>query len=318
MKHMSYTLSEDGNSTLDVYLHNQSKEMRPVNKRPLVLIFPGGGYSFCSDREADPVAFKYLGEGFHSAVLRYCVGDQRNFKTALNEASTSINMIRTHAKAWNVDPDRIYVLGFSAGGHLAAAVSNLGEHKPNGCLLGYPALLGSFAYLMNIDAPSLETCVTALTPPTFLFTTFGDDLVPVENTIKYMNALEKHDVPFEAHIFERGAHGLSVADASIMNDATQVEAHFARWFDLSVEWIRLQNEPTPAIPDNTLQKLMENSETKETLLELIPLLKDPEMIKIVRNFTLQRVLEFYFGTLEKGDAKRARDLIHKSVLREYL
>src|SRR5699024_8142662 len=104
---------------------------------------PGGGYSFCSEREGEPIALNFLAQGYHTGVLRYHVGDKRSFEKSLEDAQKALLKIQDLATIWKIDENKIAVIGFSAGGHLAAALSNLSPVKPNLCILGYPAILKS-------------------------------------------------------------------------------------------------------------------------------------------------------------------------------
>jgi len=153
---------------LQTYILHQSEEFLTNVKRPAVIVCPGGAYLGTSDREAEPVALKFNSKGYHAFVLRYTTyyqnkeeflkglpGDNRsNFPQPLLDLATTIALIRKNADAWNIDPDQIIVMGFSAGGHLAAS---LGVHwqddflaellsmsndqiKPNALILGYPLL----------------------------------------------------------------------------------------------------------------------------------------------------------------------------------
>ena len=212
--------------------HQEDITMRP--DRPMVIIVPGGAYAFCSDREAEAVALKFLAEGIHAAVLRYSVAPNRYPASAL-ELAWCVQYCRVHAAEWHVKPDALSVLGFSAGGHLAGTVGTLWgdpvfeqvlsggpSWRPDAQLLCYPVLtLGEFTHewsrwnllgepgdptnrLDLADALSLETRVTPETPPTFLWHTAEDDAVPVENSLMYAAACRRNGVPFELHIFERG------------------------------------------------------------------------------------------------------------------
>lgn len=234
-----YLFDPEAQAGLTVYLHEEKAEYERVGDRPFVLVIPGGGYSFCSEREAEPIALNFAAQGFHAGVLRYHVGTHRSFSHSLADAEKAIVKIQELTSEWRIDAEKIAVIGFSAGGHLAAALSTLSSMKPSLCILGYPAILSSFATVMKIDAPSLEECVTKDTPPTFLFSTFEDNVVPIENSLAYLQALEDHEVPFESHIFQKGRHGLSLATERFGNRKEMVDPRFARWFDECVEWLEL-------------------------------------------------------------------------------
>lgn len=285
-------ISKAYDASLTVYLHSESSEMN-TGKRPGILIFPGGGYSMCSDREAEPVALEYLSEGYQAFILRYSVGEFRNFERALEQAARSLEILHEHGDHWNLDTSKIAVIGFSAGGHLAAAVSNLSPIKPALCMLGYPVILKPFATAMKIESPSLDECVTADTPPTFLFSTFSDNLVPIEHSLAYLRALEAHDVPFESHIFQTGKHGLSVAKSYTANgQAENVNAFFRQWVPLSKDWLKIHWGDFPLqhiaemAEEPSLRMYFKDENKKQLLLTALPMLNDPENYKLLRNFSL--------------------------------
>ena len=231
--------------------------------RPAIIIFPGGGYEYCSYREEERIALGYNSAGFHSFVVNYRCAPHRH-PAPLYDAAAAIKYVREHAKEWKIDPDMIVVIGFSAGGHLAASISNLwnnesffskeeidsGIYKPNACILSYPVITsgekahrGSFDALLGEDAPrelvefmSLENKVSDATPPTFLWHTFDDDVVPCENSLYYAEALSEFHIPCEMHIYPTGLHGQSRAS----NDTIWSVSGFRRkydWLEQSCEWL---------------------------------------------------------------------------------
>jgi acetyl esterase/lipase len=205
-----------------------------------VIICPGGGYSHLSDiKEGSDVA-KWLNSlGISAFVLKYRLGMRYHQPNQLLDAARALRMVRANSKQWNVDPKRIGVLGFSAGGHLA---STLGTHfdagkpeagdevdrvssRPDLMILIYPVItmgklthVGSKTNLLGDNAtPELvklysnELQVTSETPPTFLVHAVTDPAVPVENSLMFADALRKVGVPFEIHLYERGPHGFGMA-----------------------------------------------------------------------------------------------------------
>ena len=233
----------------------------PENRgdRPFVIVVPGGGYSYTSDREAEPVALRFLAEGFHAAVLRYSCAPSR-WPAAALELAWSIRQARINAREWGVDPDRVYVIGFSAGGHLACTVSTLWDRaplaggpvscRPDAQVLCYPVItMGQYTHAGSRDeltggdpelaeALSLETRVTAGTPPAFLWHTAEDASVPVENSMMYAAALRRAGVPFELHIFERGDHGLATADEETARGPEQVVPDVQAWLPMAVCFLK--------------------------------------------------------------------------------
>lgn len=250
--------------TLTAYLLDGSPEQSEL--RPAVLVIPGGGYAHVSSREGERIALFYNAAGFHAFTLDYCVAPHRHPLPIMN-AAKSLELIREHANEWNIDPDKVAVCGFSAGGHLAASISTLwndskifsGEeetnmlHKPNATILSYPVITygefahkGSFVNLTGSETEnelwrelSLENRVNSSTPPTFLWHTYGDDVVPVENSMLYASALRRNDIPFELHIYPDGPHGM----ARVSDEAYWFAPKFTRkypWMESSVEWLYLQ------------------------------------------------------------------------------
>ena len=224
-----------GGGLLTVYLRDCVETMPQAMERPLVLVVPGGGYSHVSAREGDPVALQFAAAGYHTAVLRYAVGDDAAHGLPLRQLAAAIGLVRQHAAAWHVQPDKIAVCGFSAGGHLALsgavlAVPGLPEQpRPNAVILGYPVITagqyahrGSFVQLAGED------------PACLLYTSdAADETVPVENTLLLVSALHRAGVPCEAHLFEKGCHGTSLSTAEVNHPS----AHRSRWLTLAREWL---------------------------------------------------------------------------------
>ena len=210
-----------------------------------VMICPGGGYvNLAMDHEGEQIARWYNELGVHAFVLRYRLGvwegPSYRHPTMLNDAKRGFRIIRAGAEKRGINPGKIGVMGFSAGGHLA---STLGTHfddgdphapdpvervscQPNFMVLGYPVISlkteyahrGSRHFLLGptpgkaaVDSLSNDTQVTPLTPPTFLFHTDEDRAVPPENSVLFYLALRRNNVPAELHIYERGRHGVGFA-----------------------------------------------------------------------------------------------------------
>ena len=241
-----------GGAKLTVYLRTPSEAMPSALVRPLVLVVPGGGYNHVSPREGDPVALQFAAAGYHTAVLEYSVGDAAADFQPLRQISQAIGLVRTHAAAWGVEPEKIAVCGFSAGGHLAlsSAVLTLpgaegaAQPRPNAVVLGYPVISagayahrGSFEQLAASQDPaaqqvfSLEDKITPEVPPVFVWHTMEDQTVPVENTLLLTAALRRAGVPCEVHLFQKGVHGTSISTVEVGADS----AHRRHW--LALEWL---------------------------------------------------------------------------------
>lgn len=196
-------LKSNPGATLTAYLLDTSKEMPNMTERPAVLVIPGGGYYMCSDREAEPIAMAFAVHGYNTFVLRYTVGEGKEFKMPLADAEEALALIREKAKEWHVTADKIAAIGFSAGAHLAAALSTMGSTRPNACILGYPCILSEISRILAFPVPSLDEYVDSSTPPTFIFGSATDKTVPIINSVKYAEALAENKVPFEMHILPR-------------------------------------------------------------------------------------------------------------------
>ena len=236
----TYYITDDPDVTLTAYISDISEEMKNMQVKPAVLVFPGGAYKFCSDREAEPVALAYLAKGFNAFVLRYSLNEKSRFPTPLNDAVAAIEFIRDNSKEFHTDPHRLAVCGFSAGGHLAAAVSTMTDVRPNACVLGYPCILSSTSSILANPVESVNEYVTKQTPPTFIFAASNDGCVPVENSLSYAQALSKKGVPFEMHIFSEGDHGFSLGTDVVCEKKAflNVVRPNSYWLDRSAEWLK--------------------------------------------------------------------------------
>ncbi|HOO25133.1 MAG TPA: alpha/beta hydrolase [Clostridiales bacterium] len=240
MKSEVFTLPNGSDITLTSYLLDSSKEMPNMETRPAVLVLPGGGYHGCSDREAEPVAMAFLAQGYHAFVLRYSVGKGKAaFPRPLEDAEAALELIKTRADEWKVKKDKIAVIGFSAGGHLAAALATMGRVRPNAVILGYPCILSSISSILAEPVPSVDEYVDGKTPPAFIFGSYEDTVVPIENSLAFANALDKAKVPFELHVFQKGHHGFSLANVVVSPEEKYLqENRFARaWLELCIKWL---------------------------------------------------------------------------------
>jgi acetyl esterase/lipase len=238
MKTTTLTLTKNEKVTLTTYLLDSYDEMPNTRIHPAILLCPGGGYRFCSNREAEPVAMAFLAEGYHVFILRYSINENAAFPKPLQDAEEALELIRKNSRDWNVDPEKIAACGFSAGGHLAAALGTMGKIRPNALVLGYPCILDSMSDVLAVPIPSLEKKVDSRTPPAFIFTTSDDATVPVENSLQFAAALDAAKIPFELHIFQTGVHGLSLAEAQTSSGSENlVNRDFAKWLDLCTAWL---------------------------------------------------------------------------------
>lgn len=243
MKTFELKLKNDG-VTLTVYLPDASREMPRMAIRPGILVIPGGGYHMCSDREAEPIALAFASKGFAAFVLRYTVGSGKCFEMPFADVNEAMAIIHANADEWAVNKEKIASIGFSAGGHLCAALATMGNIRPNASILVYPCILESISKILAFPVPSLEDKVDENTPATFITAAFEDTCVPIKNSIAYAAALENAGVPFEIHIFEKGYHGYSLADCTVYSKAEEEYcAHLQCWFDLCIKWLNKRFEP---------------------------------------------------------------------------
>ncbi len=237
MRIENITLNEERNVTLTAFLQEVEGEFWYVPKRPAILVIPGGGYQFCSDREAEPVAFSYLKAGFQAFILRYSVGKDAAWPVPLMDYEEAMALIRSRAEEWKIYEDKIGVIGFSAGGHLAAAAATMAKNRPNAAILGY-GVMGEDVKACNETAPDTIAAVDRSTCPCFLFSSRTDNVVPVANTLRFMQALADHDVAFESHIYAYGPHGFSTADTSIQYKDTVMCPRTRSWVEDSIGWLK--------------------------------------------------------------------------------
>ncbi|MBR5949156.1 MAG: alpha/beta hydrolase [Clostridia bacterium] len=243
MKSEVIVLNEERNVTLTAYLQEVGGEFQ-FAKRPAMLVLPGGGYAMCSDREADPVALSYSRAGYQTFVLRYTVGAACEWPMPLDDYEAAMALIEQNAEAWHVDSARIAVVGFSAGGHLAACTATVAKHKPAAAILVYAAILPSIVDLCKPNMPYPNEHVDAETCPCFLVAARDDRLVDVTNTLEMELALAKNGIPFESHIYSYGGHGFSTAEKWIHGAIISERA--PHWVADSIGWLKeIMGELTP-------------------------------------------------------------------------
>ena len=253
----------------DNYVHLQLMVSEPCTDdpfpRPAVLILPGGGYSFLSPREAEPIALAFAAKGFATFVLWYSIVPGE-FPAALLETAWSVNYIREHADEFNIIKNKVAVCGFSAGGHLAASAATMwncpeirnclgfenGEGRPDGVILGYPVIsTGEYREWGSINALtggkadcdpelcariSLENAVDKTTSPVFIWHTFYDDVVDVRNSLAFATALKCSDVSCELHVLPHKWHGLSLCDIPTGTPREGRLRGVTDWVSNAAEW----------------------------------------------------------------------------------
>lgn len=290
MLHEVFQIGQNPNTTLTTYL---SPSMGLLEKKPLIIVCPGGGFLDCSPNEGECVALHFVRAGYHAAVLIYSnkhtAPDKAAMPQSLFDMADALCLIRAHSDEWGIDPDKIIISGFSAGAQLSALYGNVWntplldghgtaiQRKPNAVVLGYAPLDDKAVQPKkkeSIDMQSvlsnrknnvklqalLEMANTALyghyppsneeqravcpiyhinaeTPPTFLWTTFADVILSPVQSLHYAEALYQQGIPCELHIFDKGEHGISLADRTSAKKAKGIDFHTAHWADLAVEWL---------------------------------------------------------------------------------
>lgn len=253
--------------TTDVTLTAYVRESLPVladsGHRWGVLILPGGGYEMHSPLEGEPVALAFLERGCQAFVLDYPLAPDRHPRPLL-AAAGALAWMKANGPQWGMD--RFAVCGFSAGGHLAGSLANLWHlpllsdtlsqsseaFRPDAAILSYPVTMAqprqgnlTFDNLLGDGVPvegplellSLERSVSAQNPPTFLWATQSDQMVPVEHTLTYAAALQTAGVPMELHIYPSGPHAMGLATPESAPGRSYSKPHVATWFPLCAEWL---------------------------------------------------------------------------------
>ena len=237
----------------------------PKRKRPAAIICPGGGYRVTSNRCGEPVAFSLLAKGVIPFVLHYSVAPDV-YPAALLEVGEAVACVRSHSEQWDIDPDKIMVWGFSAGGHLALSLGvywqedlfwkALGRKaemvRPDALVLAYPVVSsGKYAHRPSFDELlgdredkalllnklSLENHIKGQVPPVFLWATATDETVPAQNSMMLAEALLEGGGDVEFHLYRKGTHGLSLATKeSMRQDGYGVQKECQSWLELACTW----------------------------------------------------------------------------------
>lgn len=265
MLHKKIELRESGSfdAYATTYLIESNSEIKN-RRRPVVIICPGGAYMSISDREGEPIALRFLAEGYHAIVLHYSVYPNATYPTALLELGRVVSMLREKSDEWLIDKDKIILMGFSAGGHLAASYScfwtkdfisrslscKREELMPNALILGYPVITsehtlgGSFRHLLGdkydelLEEMSLEKQVNADNPPTFMWHTVTDEAVSYKNSVLFEAALKEKGISAQLHLYPEGMHGLALANEATASDESQIVPCCQGWVSAVLDWLK--------------------------------------------------------------------------------
>ncbi len=251
---------------LDTYVVDEKNVMGP---RQAIIVFPGGAYVALAQHEGEKIALNYVAAGINAFVLKYSIrgtNPDMRYPMPQVDASNAIKYVKDNAERFNIDPEQVYVLGFSAGGHLASTMGTIwhrkeiydaaepmeyGYNKPAGMVLCYPVITpypetghqGSFKYLLGDDATqeemdklSSDKNVDENTCPAFLWHTAADGAVNVKSSLLMANALSDYKIPFELHVYPNGPHGIGLPDG--YGVSKYADPHAATWMPLSIEWIK--------------------------------------------------------------------------------
>ncbi len=272
MIHETISLVKGKEVTLTTYIHDQSTQGNfQISKRPAIIVMPGGAYSFLSDTEGEPVALTFLKEGYNTFVLRYSVGDACTYPEILKEVSLAVWEVRSHAEEWNINPDAIVLMGFSAGACLAAMSATqwntpgLAERlgvpfegvKPNAAVIAYASwdntnTIQKNPKYYNPDCAKIaKDCTPELDfinytgshmPPLFIWHNRYDKFVPAINPVMIAAKMLELDLPFELHLFQGGEHGMSVCNrlSSYGEEARELNnrnPNVAMWVPMCINWM---------------------------------------------------------------------------------
>ena len=249
--------NEGEDAYLDAYISDPLKGL----ERKAILVIPGGGYSgVCADREGEPIAQAFIPYGYNAFVLHYTVDGKHPYPTQLVQVARALKLIKDNHAQYGIDPDQIFVVGFSAGGHLAACAGiqwklpeiyqrvsmEYGYNKPRGVMLIYPVVSPryhgfSFNHLLCKEQPTeaelasvaVETQVDGDSAPAFILHTSNDQIVDVKNSLCLANAYADQGLRFEMHVYPCGPHGMALAN-HITDGGT------GNWSDPAIaEWVRM-------------------------------------------------------------------------------
>lgn len=253
-------LDVGSDSFIEIYLNDKNSEVNIEPRLPMIVV-PGGAYQFCSQREGEPIALRFAAEGFNCFVLHYTCNVK--YPTPHVELAALVDYIKRNSDELNINKDFISLVGFSAGGHLAASYSFVYKEfekqfgfekdylKPSVLLLGYPVtsmILETQSFTKKIITEDSEELINKLSvpenvtkdfPPTFIYTTKADICVSIEHSYLLVQALEKYGIKHKLLDFENGIHGGSLYNHNVYNedfDFNSIKKNRI-WVDNAVDFI---------------------------------------------------------------------------------
>lgn len=282
MLYKEHQLNETRESgILRLYIQDPDISFGKTKERPFILINPGGGYMFRATKEGEAIALHFLARGYHVGFLEYrthikdrqvptTLDENLRFKDIYFDMLDAMLYLKDHQKEWYIAENQIFVMGFSAGGHLSSYLAThwhdkslISQHypsrlpddfKPAGVILGYPLInasalrasesallpdnLSSLKVILEGIEPDLVDCVTEQTTPIFLFHTGEDDVTLAEDSVRFISRLQQHHVPCEFHLFETGRHGLALANETHAVNSDDVKEGYRDWSHLADIWIQ--------------------------------------------------------------------------------
>lgn len=321
MKILTIPLRNQG-ASLTCYIHDCDGIITKTDLRRAVFVIPGGSYEYCSTREGEPVALAYAARGFNSFLLTYSTSGA-SWPMPLDDAREAYELVLSHCAEWQTDPCKIAAVGFSAGGHLAAALCMADFAHPAAMVLGYPCLGNPQCSTIPMHPPALLGKATKSAPPCFIFATFEDITVPVTHSLDFARELAALDVPVECHVFQRGAHGLALSENFCADGkAYKIDQAAAQWLQMSVRWLYdlfgeySQAEQPYVFPtaaqmgycvDIVTEDMASSPECMEILQKFFPSISDPAHFWGARKFPI-RVFNANLHSSHKLNATQIEEL----------
>lgn len=239
MMTQKYVLCKERNVSVNVLLHDETNDDALL---PVMVVLPGGGYGMLSDREAEPVAEEYYAAGYQAFVLRYTISDksQTPVKTCwprpLQDYELLLGFLKENADKWHLDLQRIAVVGFSAGAHLAAMIGCEASLRPEAVLLGYPVILQEACDICVPGLPLPIEHIDDKTPPCFIFQAQDDSMVSALNSYAWAEALQKKNIPYELHMYSKGEHGFTTGRQELL--IMPACSRISNWIADSIEFLK--------------------------------------------------------------------------------